>query len=290
MPTATSVEALANGDHACLTFSDPDERLDIVAAFVRDGLVRSSKVVCLTEAVAPDRLTAELVDRGVPAPDTLPPHQLLIFSSEETWLAGGASGATSMIKMLERHLDDARREGFTGLRITADMCWISRPGAPADQLPVFESAVGGLFEGGRLAAICQYDREIFDAVTLALATSTHSHTVAATAYYEDPVLRICRQHSPPGIRLAGEIDYNRVEEFTVALAEAVRLDQDIQINLAKLRFLDVACATAIAHAAVGLPPGRVVSIVCGDPVERVLRLVGVTSIAAVRVVRTHGQH
>ena len=290
MPTATSVEALAAGDHACLTFSDPDERLDIVAAFVRDGLVRSSKVVCLTESVAPDRLTAELVDRGVPAPDTLPPHQLLIFSSEETWLAGGASAATSMIKMVERHLDDARREGFTGLRITADMCWISRPAAAADQLPVFESAVGALFEGGRLAAICQYDREIFDAVTLALTTSTHSHTVAATAYYEDPVLRICRQHSPPGIRLAGEIDYNRVEELTVALAEAVRLDQDIQINLAKLRFLDVACATAIAHAAVGLSPGRVMSIVCGDPVERVLRLVGVTSIAAVRVARIHGEY
>jgi anti-anti-sigma regulatory factor len=290
MPTATSVEALAAWDHACLTFSDPDERLDIVAAFVRDGIVRSRKVVCLTESVAPDRLTAELVDRGVPAPDTLPPHQLLIFSSEETWLAGGASAATSMIKMVERHLDDARREGFTGLRITADMCWISRPAAAADQLPVFESAVGALFEGGRLAAICQYDREIFDAVTLALATSTHSHTVAATAYYEDPVLRICRQHSPPGIRLAGEIDFNRVEEFTVALAEAVRLDRDIQINLAKLRFLDVACATAIAHAAIGLPAGRVMSIVCGDPVERVLRLVGVTSIAAVRVVRTHGEH
>jgi hypothetical protein len=25
-------------------------------------------------------------------------------------------------------------------------------------------------------------------------------------YYEDPLPRICRQHAPPGIRLAGEID------------------------------------------------------------------------------------
>jgi hypothetical protein len=290
MPTATSVDALAEGDHACLTFSDPDERLDIVAAFVRDGLVRSTKVLCLTESVPPDRLATELVDRGVPAPETLPPDQLVISSSEETWLAGGANGAADMIKTLERHIDDARRQGFTGLRITADMCWVNRPAAAADQLPAFESAVGALFHDGRLAAICQYDREIFDAVTLALATSVHSHTVAATVYYEDPVLRICRQHSPPGVRLAGELDYTHVEEFTIALAEAVRLDQDIQVNLAKLRFLDVACATALAQAAVGLPDGRVVSIVCGDPVEGVLRLVGVTSIAAVRVVRTHGEH
>jgi hypothetical protein len=32
------------------------------------------------------------------------------------------------------------------------------------------------------------------------------------------------------------------------------------------------------------------SVVCGDPVERVLRLVGVGDIPALRVVRTHGDH
>ena len=52
MATATSVEALAAGDHACLTFSDPDERLDLVAAFVRDGLRASTKVLCLTESLS----------------------------------------------------------------------------------------------------------------------------------------------------------------------------------------------------------------------------------------------
>ena len=247
-------------------------------------------MVCLTESVAPDRLAAELVDRGVPAPDALPPHQLLIFGTEESWLAGGEASAANMIKVLERHLDDAGRQGYAGLRVSADMCWVNRPVAAAEQLPVFESEVGRLFADGRLTAICQYDREIFDAVTLAFAASAHTRTVAAAVYYEDPVLRICRQHSPPGIRLAGEIDYHHAEELTLALTEALRLDHDIQVNLAKLRFLDVACATAIAQAAVGLPAGRVMSIVCGDPVERVLRLVGVTSIAAVRVVRTHGEH
>jgi hypothetical protein len=35
---ATPVDRLEPGDHACLTFSDPDERLDIPAALVADGL------------------------------------------------------------------------------------------------------------------------------------------------------------------------------------------------------------------------------------------------------------
>ena len=80
MATATSVEALGPGEHACLTFSDPDERLDIVAAFVRDGLSTATKVICVTESIPPEQLTAELSDRGVPVADALPTNQLMIFS------------------------------------------------------------------------------------------------------------------------------------------------------------------------------------------------------------------
>jgi anti-anti-sigma factor len=126
-------------------------------------------------------------------------------------------------------------------------------------------------------------------VTLAFATATHPRTVAAAVYYEDPVLRICRQHSPPGIRLAGEIDFNHVDELTMALSEALRLDHDITVNLSRLRFIDVAAATAIVHAAVSLVNGRVMSVVCAGAVGRTLHLAGMAEIPAVRVVSWHGE-
>jgi anti-anti-sigma regulatory factor len=169
------------------------------------------------------------------------------------------------------------------------MSWVTRPIGVADQLPVFESEVAKLFGDSRLTAVCQYDRETFDAVTLAFATATHARTVAAAVYYEDPFLRICRQHMPPGLRLAGEIDFHRVDELTLALNEALQLDHDFQVNLARLRFMDAAAATAIAHAAHSLPTGRSMNIVCGGPVLRMLRLVGATELPAVRVVSPHGE-
>ena len=46
---ATPVDRLEPGDHACLTFSDPAERQDILAAFVADGLGRGEKVISYTE-------------------------------------------------------------------------------------------------------------------------------------------------------------------------------------------------------------------------------------------------
>ena len=289
MATATSVEALGPGEHACLTFSDPDERLDIVAAFVRDGLSSATKVICVTESIPPEQLTAELSERGVPVADALPTNQLMIFSTDESWLAGGELTAATMMARISGYLDDAERQGYTGLRLSADMCWVNRPIAAADQLPVFESEVGKFFGEGRLTAVCQYDREIFDAVTLAFATATHARVVAAAVYYEDPVLRICRQHVPPGVRIAGELDFHHIDELTLALNEALQLDRDVQVNLAKLRFIDAAAASTIAHAALSLPPGRVMSVLCGGSVHRMLQLAGVTDIPAVRVVSIHGE-
>jgi len=288
MATATSVEALGPGDHACLTFSDPDERLDIVAAFVRDGLTSATKVVCVTESIPPERLTAELRDRGVPVADAIPTSQLMIFSTDESWLAGGELTAATMMDRIAGYLDEAERQGYTGLRLSADMCWVNRPIAAADQLPVFESEVGKFFGEGRLTAVCQYDREIFDAVTLAFAAAVHPLAVAAAVYYEDPVLRICRQHTPPGVRIAGELDLGHVEELTLALAEALRLDRDIELNLARLHFMDAAAVGAVFRAVAGLPAGRTMRVRCGGPVLRMLRLVGLPDLPGVVIAETPG--
>jgi hypothetical protein len=288
MATPTSVEALAPGDHACLTFSDPDERLDIVAAFVRDGISGYAKVVCLTEALRPEQMESELADRGVPTAGELNPGQLTVTGSEGPWLAGGAMTAADLVGRLSRQIDEASREGYAGLRFTADMCWVTRPGAAADQLPVFEREVSKLFADGRLTAICQYDRDTFDAVTLAVAAEAHSRAVAATVYHEDPVLRICRQHSPPGIRVAGELDFTHVEPLAVGLAEALRLDGDFQVNLARLRFIDAAAAGAILQAGLAVPAGRTMTVVCGGPVRRLLNLLGAEDVAALRLVGVRG--
>jgi anti-anti-sigma factor len=288
MTVPTSVEALAPGDHACLTFSDGEERLDIVAAFVRDGLDLGHKVVCFTESVGPDQLAHELTDRGVEVVEPIRSGQVTLHTSDESWLAGGELTAAKMIDVLAGQLDRASSEGYPGLRVTADMCWAMRPVAAVEQLVVFESEVGRLFADGRLTAICQYDRESFDAVTLAFAAKAHTLAVAAAVYHEDPVLRICRQHSPPGIRLAGEIDYTGLDALSRALAESMRLDRTIHVNLAHLRFIDAAAAGVLLQTAWAMPEGRQMVVVCRGVVIKVLQLIGMTDLPQVRVVSVHG--
>lgn len=288
-PTGThgSVDELANGDHACVTFTDPEERLDVVAAFVGSGLQVGHKVLCLTETISPDRLGAEFAQRALPVAEALASGQLTILSSEQSWLADGPPTAARMIEELAGQLHSAAGEGYPGLRVSADMVWATRPFASVEQLLVFEAGMADLMDDGRLTVICQYDRDSFDAVTLAQAVELHPRNVAATVYHDDPLLRVCRQYSPPGIRLAGEIDMEHSEALAQALTEALRLDFDVQVNLAALGFLDAASASIILRAALSLPEGRVMTVVCQPVVAKILTLAGADEVAKLRIAAAH---
>jgi hypothetical protein len=283
MADAVTVDALRVGDHACLTFTDPDERLDLVAAFVAEGLDHGDKVVCFTDSVPRERLPGELAVREVATADALRRGQLVILGSDQSWLKAGSVAAAAMVDMLATEVQQATGQGYPGLRVTADMCWATRPVAAVDQLVAFEQTVAELFADGRLTAICQYEPDSFDPVTLAFAAQVHPKTVAAAVYHDTPLLRICRQHRPPGIRLAGEIDYNQLEPLQQALAEALRLDTDIHVNLTKLRFIDVTTATAIAKAALSLPADRRMIVTCDPSIGSVFALLGAGEVAQLRV-------
>lgn len=285
MADAIAVSELGAGDHACLTFTDPDERLDLVAAFVGDGLQLGQRVICFTDTFAPDELASELTQREIPAQDAIGRGQLSMRGSQESWMAGGDAIADRMLGLIADEIRHTEARGYPGLRVTADMCWATRPVAAVDQLVAFEQRAANLFADGRLTVICQYDRDSFDAVTLAFAAQSHTKAVAALAYYDTPLTRICRQHRPPGIRLAGEVDYSHLQPLQQALSEALRLDQTIHVNLAKVSFIDVTAATAIAKSALSLPAGRAMIITCHEEVAGVFDAIGADQAPQLGLVR-----
>jgi anti-anti-sigma regulatory factor len=283
MNDAVTVDAIADGDHVCLTFSDPDERLDIIADFVAGGLDRGHKVLCFTDSLSPQELTEELSWRGIAVVRATADGQLEITDGGRLWFAGGGTSAAATLDTLAAETELARVQGYGGLRVTADMWWATQPVAAVQELHAFEAAAADLNTDGQLTAICQYDRDSFDPVTLAFAAEAHAKTVAAVAYHDDALLRICRQHRPPGIRVAGELDYTRLAPLQQALAESLRLDTDIHVNLSRLRFLDVTAATVIAKSALSLPAGRRMIITCSGTVAETLRLVGADEADQLRV-------
>jgi hypothetical protein len=284
MAESATVEDLKPGDHACLTFSDPEERLDIVAAFVRDGLATNQKVICLTEALSEAALLEELAVRGLAVDLATSGGRLTVKASERLFLSEGSFAASLVLADLQGEILRAREDKRTGLRITSDMCWALRPVSGVSELMEYESAFAKLLAEQKATAVCQYDRQCFDTVTLASVVDVHGFTVAAITYHDDPLLRICRQYMPPGVRVVGEIDHRGIEPLARALTEALALDGHIDVNLLQLRFIDAVAAGVLMQAAMGMAAEQRMTVRCRRLAYRVLTALGAGEIAGVRLV------
>jgi anti-anti-sigma regulatory factor len=281
----TQITDLTVNDHACLTFGEPEELFDLTAAFVRDGLDGGLKVVWLSDAT-PDRATAELARRGIEVEAALASGQLATVGYEGRLLAGQVFSAGQAMTWLTREMAAC---GEPGLRLAVDMSWALQPVTGVEQLPEFEGKLAAAVAGTRVSVLCQYDRERFDPVTLASVAAFHTRSVAAATYHADVMLRICRQYAPPGIRLAGELDYQAADSLALALTEALRLDGDVTVNLAPLAFIDVTCARMILDAARGLTEPRRMILRCRPGLAARFVLLGAADFPGVSLVSVHDQ-
>jgi anti-anti-sigma regulatory factor len=281
----TQITDLTVNDHACLTFGEPEELFDLTAAFVRDGLDGGLKVLWLSDA-SPDRATAELARRGIAVEQALASGQLVAASYEGRLLEGQAFSTDQALTWLAREVAACKDQG---LRLALDMSWALRPVAGVEQLPEFEEQVAAAMAGATVSMLCQYDRERFDPVTLASVGAFHTRSVAAATYHADVMLRICRQYAPPGIRLAGELDYQATESVALALTEAVRLEGDVTVNIAPLAFIDVSCTRMILDAARGLPAPRRLILRCRPALAARFVLLGAADIPALSLVTVDDQ-
>ena len=277
---------LTADDHACLTFGEPDELSDLTAAFVRDGLARGLKVLWVSDS-APQRAVAELARRGIAVEPALAAGQLTATECEGRLLYGQEFDAWRAMDWLTGQMAACQREGFPGLRVAVDMSWALRPVTGVEQLPDFEESVAAALADTTVSVLCQYDREAFDPVTLATVSAFHTRSVAAATYYADAMLRICRQYAPPGIRLAGEIDYQHAEHLALALTEAIRFEGDITFTMTALTFIDGSCARMIVDAARGLAPSRTVVLHCHPGIAATFELLGAGDMTGISLVGMH---
>lgn len=124
----------------------------------------------------------------------------------------------------------------------------------------------------------------FDAVTLAFAANTHPKTVAAQVYHDHPLLGICRQYRPSGIRVAGQLEFRHRDVLEQALAESRRLDWHMRLNLVGSDYLDGASAAVIVATVVRLRASRRMTVTCRQAVATVLELFDADAAPRLRVV------
>jgi len=253
-----AIEDLTLVDHACV-IPDSDEHLwEVTAAWVSCGLEAGDRVVYFEDE------SADLVMRRLSEDRTCVRHamengQLVVVPTEATRSALAGS-IESIGDILTGQIDETAAEGWPGLRLAGE----SGPGlmreGGLEKVVAFEQMAEQLFRGHPTARLlCRYDRRYFDDAAVEAMRSVHEIELVSPAVYDDTLLRITHS-GPAAVRLAGEIDHsNRLQIRRLLLAtldSALRSHSaptDITLDLSSLRFVDVAGAVGLVHAAEEFP-------------------------------------
>jgi anti-anti-sigma factor len=241
------------GDHLCLPFSSDDEQREVLTTYILDGLARGERIIYYAGRTAPEEIGSWLAATGVDTDRIVDEGRLEI----RPHLFNGRFEPDVVITTLWGEVRQTRDAGYPGLRVSSEMTSDLRPVADERALIEYENRLARVFDSGELAAICQYDRRLFDQAAVTGVIACHPRVVQIDPLHDDHRLRITPTFDPRGLRVAGDVDLTT----SGALASTLRLaanwpGPDVYIDLGELEFIDVAGVRAIVRAAAALQPGR----------------------------------
>jgi anti-anti-sigma factor len=196
-----------------------------------------------------------------------------------------------IVELMRQAILESESGGWPGIRLAGE----SRELLPIGglrKLVEYETAVDVLLaEHPNAGMLCRFDRRFFDDEAVAAMREIHTTELVTPALYDDTLLRVTGS-AATALRFAGEIDLsNRPQVRRVletALDSALRspyATTDITIDLASLRFIDVAGAVELVHAAESFPVTHRLVLVGAQPcVHRVLDRCGAPFAAQLEVV------
>jgi anti-anti-sigma regulatory factor len=242
--------------HACAVPGSDEQLFEMTAEFLAAGLSAGEQVVYFDDGTA-ESVLERLADDRVPVSRPLSDGQFTIVPGEQTRRSLRAP-VREAAAMLSSHIDDAVAAGYTGFRTTGQLdSALQRPGGVG--LPDYDAVIDGVIAGRPARVLCIYDRVRFPDAAIEQFRALHRVEWDAPALYDDSLLRVTRV-APFRTRLAGEVDHSNrpvVHRLvTATLDEALRSHSApavLELDLSSLRFLDVAGAVGLVHAAEGFP-------------------------------------
>ncbi|MGQ0573316.1 MAG: MEDS domain-containing protein [Pseudonocardia sp.] len=242
--------------HTC-AFPISDEQLwEMSAAWIAEGLVAGERVTYFEDGTA-EAVLERLGDDRVPVDGALARGQLEIVPAAATRsvLSGSLDSGRALVRA---QIAGSLADGYAGWRMTGQMNHALQAAGGVSLLQ-YDLALDAELTGRPGRALCLYDRRRYPDAAIREMRAAHSAEVRAPSVYDDGLLRITRS-GLGAARLAGEADHSNHGMIDRLLAtvldEALRAHSGpaaVTLDLASLRFLDVAGSVALVHAAEQFP-------------------------------------
>lgn len=165
------------GTHMCYIYNNEDERNEVMAKFVKSGLLGGEKVGYFVDKISPAEMRDHLATLGI-SPSPSPSlhaarEQLVISDALETYCCDGCFKPAAMLEKISDFYHQSQQEGCDGARVTGEMTWALRGVPGSEKLIEYESRLNLLVEENPITLICQYDANRFNGATIYDVLNVH---------------------------------------------------------------------------------------------------------------------
>lgn len=217
--------------HACWAFDQREEFLDAAIDFLADGLHLRQRIAYVgSEPVAVQREQLGSlgdVDAMVGA------GTLQLFELGDLYRVGEPIDIETQLAIYDSATDAALADGYTGLRVAAQVTDLVTAPDTWDAHVRWESTADRVFSGRPLSALCGYRRDAVPERVLADLAAVHP---AANEPTESVPFHLFGESG--NLVVSGEVDLFSTEAFDRALGFACSTKEPLTLDLGELEFID----------------------------------------------------
>lgn len=187
--------------HQCLIYDGaPSRQLPALVAVTREKLRQNFRCLYLNSAPMVAGMKSCLMADGLDVTGEIRKGRL-VLSAEQTHLAGGHFEVEQMMRSLREAVEQALKDGYSGLWATGDMTWEFGPDHDFSKLVEYERQLEEYMrEQPALSGICQYH-----ASTLPREVLRHGFVVHPSRFVNETLSLINPRYVPPAQLVDGAI-------------------------------------------------------------------------------------
>lgn len=195
------VHDLEPGDHNCHVFETPEQSLEVLVPFLKDGLDAGDRCISTVLETPVEDVRESLEKRGIDTEARIAAGDLVLRSADEGYGEAGSFDVEDRIAQLEGMVLKAREDGYENLRSAGEMTWAAGGGLDRETLLTYESKLNdfvGEGIGRHVIGLCQYHTSAFEPDVMADVLRAHPITVHGSRVRENLF------YQPPDVFLADD--------------------------------------------------------------------------------------
>lgn len=234
---AASVKHIHVHDHTCSIYENQTEQFSVVAPFIKFGLEGGDKCLYVADENTVDTVVSALSEFIPDLEDHMSAGRFVIVEKEDAYFEPGYFSPELMIEAIRRKTEETKQQGYTSLRIAAEMSWALLGGPGVERLMEYESIVNHLYEELDVSAICLYNKTRFTPEMIRHVILTHPIVI-----YKGTVCRnfnfVLPQYYTGSDREAADINHTLEQILDVENREQILRDKNRELQHMNERLRD----------------------------------------------------